>query len=65
MFNRLRKVLVTQIFPNACTLSCSSMLQLLIYPVDEVLLPAEEQPLIFTAVQLNAGNKVGAAGVQS
>lgn len=42
-----------------------SVLQLLIYPVDEVLLPAEEEPLIFAAVQLNADNEVGAAGVQS
>ena len=68
------------------------MLQLLIYPVDEVLVPAEAlsvtgagfmsylvkslelapngvdhtpASLIFSAVQLNAGNKVGAAGMQS
>lgn len=67
------------------------MLQLLIYPVDEVLVPAEAlsvtsasfmsylvnslelapggvdhtpASLIFSAVQLNAGNKVGAADLQ-
>ena len=68
------------------------MLQLVIYPVDEVLVPAEAlsvtsasfmsylvkslelapngvdhtpASLIFSAVQLNAGNKVGAAGMQA
>jgi uncharacterized surface protein with fasciclin (FAS1) repeats len=38
---------------------------LLIYPVDEVLLPAEEQPLIFAAVQQNAGNEVAESFVEA